>query len=299
MMRCGRSRFASVGVFALAGLMALGAGCRRKAPSGPPAATPSVSLNHAKAPLGSPLEITYRFVVASDAHFDKDYRVMMHVVDSDEEFMWEDDHYPPVPTTKWKAGETVEYMRTVFVPIYPYVGEASIQVGLYSTDTQKRLALSGDDVGQRAYRVGRVQLLPQTENVPTLFKDGWHPAEVADKNAAVEWRWTKKSATLAFKNPGKDAVFYLDLDNPGSVFREPQQVQLSLGGRLLKQFTLKPADRVLEKLPLAAAQLGTAEMAEMQIDVDKSFVPALSTASSNSDPRELGVRVFHAYVDPR
>ncbi len=299
MMRCGRSRLASVGVFALAGLTTISAGCRRKEPSAPAVATPSVSLNHAKAPLGSPLEVTYKFVVANGGHFDKDYRVMMHVVDSDEEFMWADDHNPPVPTTTWKAGETVEYTRTVFVPIYPYVGEASIQVGLYSTDTQKRLALSGDDAGQRAYRVGRLQLLPQTENVPTLFKDGWHPAEVAEKNASVEWQWTKKSATLAFKNPRKDAVFFLDVDNPGSVFHEPQRVQLSLGGRMLTEFTVKPADRVLEKLPLAAAQLGTAETAEIQIDVDKTFVPALITASNNRDTRELGIRVFHAFVDPR
>src|SRR3984893_5864973 len=192
MMRCRRSRLASVGVFALAGLTAFGAGCRRKEASGAPVATQSVSVNLANVPLGSPLEVTYKFVVASDGHFDRDYRVMMHVVDADEEFMWADDHNPPVPTTQWKPGQTVEYTRTVFVPIYPYVGEASIQVGLYSTDTQKRLALSGDDVGQRAYRVGRLQLLPQTENVPTVFKDGWHPAEVAEKNASVEWQWTKK-----------------------------------------------------------------------------------------------------------
>jgi hypothetical protein len=299
MMHCGQSRLASVGVFALAGLTAVGAGCRHKDPPSPPVATPGVSLNHPKAPLGSPLEITYKFVVADGAHLDKDYRVMMHVVDSDEEFMWADDHNPPVPTTQWKAGSTVEYTRTVFVPIYPYVGEASIQIGLYSTDTQKRLALSGDDVGQRAYRVGRLQLLPQTENVSTLFKDGWHPTEVADKNASVEWQWTKKSATIAFKNPKKDAVFYLDVDNPGSVFREPQQVQLSLGGRVVKEFTVRPPDRLLEKLPLTAAQLGTAETVEMQIDVDRSFVPAMITASSNRDPRELGVRVFHAFVDAR
>jgi hypothetical protein len=295
----GRYRHASAGVFALAGLTTLGAACRHKESPGPPVATPSLSLNRPKAPLGSPLEITYRFVVASGAHFDRDYRVMMHVVDSDEEFMWADDHYPPVPTTQWKVGETVEYTRTVFVPIYPYVGNVSIQVGLYSTETHKRLPMSGDDVGQRAYRVARLQLLPQTENVATLFKDGWHPAEVADKNGSVEWQWTKRSATLAFKNPKKDAVFLLDVDNPGSVFREPQQVQLSLGGQVLKQFTVKPADRVLEKVPLAAAQLGTAETVEMQIEVDKTFVPALMTASNNRDPRELGVRVFHAFVDPR
>jgi hypothetical protein len=38
--------------------------------------------------------------------------------------MWTDDHTPPVPTTQWKPGQTVEYTRTVFIPIFPYVGDA-------------------------------------------------------------------------------------------------------------------------------------------------------------------------------
>src|SRR5689334_5379004 len=93
--------------------------CSRKAPPAPPVATPSVTLNHDRAPLGSPLEITYRFVVAPDAKFDEDYRVMMHVVDADEEMIWNDDHNPPVPTREWKPGQTIEYTRTIFVPVYP------------------------------------------------------------------------------------------------------------------------------------------------------------------------------------
>ncbi len=119
-------------------------GCRRKEPDAPPVATPSVALSHDKAPLASPIDITYKFVVANDAHFDQDYRVMMHVVDADEEMIWTDDHNPPVPTSQWKSGQTIEYTRTIFVPVYPYVGEASIQIGLYSTASQKRLPLSGE-----------------------------------------------------------------------------------------------------------------------------------------------------------
>ena len=275
------------------------AACRHKEPAAPPVATPSVALNHDRAPLGSPVDVTYRFVVANDAHFDQDYRVMVHVVDADEEMIFTLDHNPPVPTSQWKPGQTVEYTRTVFIPIYPYVGEASIQVGLYSTVNQKRLPLSGEDVGQRAYKVSKIQLQPQTENVFTLFKDGWHPAEVAEHNATVEWQWTKKDATLAFKNPKKDCLFYLDVDNPGGVFNEPQQVQVSLGGQPIDQFTLSPKEPLLKKIPLTAAQLGASEMAELKIAVDKSYVPAVVPGSNSTDPRELGVRVFHAFVDPR
>jgi hypothetical protein len=272
--------------------------CRRKETPPPPVATPSLTLSHEKAPLGSPLDLHYKFVVANDAHFTEDYRVMVHVVDADEQMIFAFDHNPPVPTSQWKPGQTIEYTKTVFIPIYPYVGEASIQLGLHSTANQRRLPLAGEDAGQRAYKVARIQLQPQTENVFTVFKEGWHSAEVAEHNATVEWQWTKKEATLSFKNPKKDCLFYLDVDNPGSVFNEAQQVKVSLGGQVVDQFTLQPRQPELRKVPLTAAQLGSGDVAELVIAVDKTYVPAVINTSSK-DPRELGVRVFHAFVDPR
>jgi hypothetical protein len=272
--------------------------CRRKEAPAPPMATPSVTVSHEKTPLGSPVDLTYKFVVASDAKFTEDLRVMVHVVDADEELIFAFDHNPPIPTSQWKPGQTIEYTKTVFVPIYPYVGEATIQVGLHSTQTQKRVALAGDDAGQHAYRVAKLQLQPQTENVFTVFKDGWHPGEIAEHNSAVEWQWTKKDATLSFKNPKKDCLFYLDLDNPGSVLNEPQQVKVTLGGEVVDSFTLQPKQPELRKIPLKASRLGDGDVAELVISVDKTYVPAVLVAG-NKDPRELGVRVFHAYIDPR
>ena len=277
----------------------IGSSCRKKDAGAPPVATPTVTINHTRMPLGSPIEITYKFAVANDARFDQDYRVMVHVLDADDEMMWTDDHTPPVPTTQWKPGQTVEYTRTVFVPVYPYVGEATIQLGLYSPANQRRLPLNGQDMGQRAYRVTKIQLLPQTENVFTVFKDGWHSAETGEHNSTVEWQWTKKVATLAFRNPKRDSVFYLDADNPGSVFHEKQQVTVSVDGKPVDQVTITPNERVLRKIPLPAAQLGTADMVELQLAVDKTFVPALVPAANNKDPRELGIRVFHAFVEPK
>jgi hypothetical protein len=178
------------------------------------------------------------------------------------------------------------------------VGEASIQVGLHSTVNQKRMPLAGEDVGQRAYKVARIQLQPQTENVFTVFKEGWHPAEVAEHNATVEWQWTKKAATVTFKNPKKDSVFYFDVDNPGSVFNEPQQVRITMADQVVDEFTLQPKQPELRKVPLKADQLGTGDVSELVVTVDKTYVPAVVNSSSK-DPRELGVRVFHAFVDPR
>jgi len=182
-------------------------GCSRKPPETPALATPSLRFNHDRAPAGSPVEITYKFVVAPDARFNENYRVFVHVLDSDHEVLWFDDHDPPVPTTQWKGGETVEYTRTIFTPIVPYVGDTTVQMGLYSVKDQKRVRLTGEDAGQQAYKVAQLRLLPQTDNLFTVFKDGWHPTETATGNTAIEWQWTKGEATLAFKNPKKDAAF--------------------------------------------------------------------------------------------
>jgi hypothetical protein len=292
------SRSAAPGLAALVLLTSSMASCARKEAAAPPVATPSLTLSHDRAPLGSPIDITYKFVVANDAQFTEDYRVLAHVVDADDELIFTFDHNPPTPTTQWKPGQTVEYTRTEFIPVYPYVGEATIQVGLHSVVNQKRLPLAGEDVGQHAYKVAKLQLQPQTENVFTVYKEGWHPAEVAEHNSTIEWQWTKKDATLSFKNPKKDSTFYFQVDNPGGVFNEAQQVKISLGGQVVDEFTLKPKEPELRKIPLKAAQLGTDDVAELVISVDKTYVPAVVTSSSK-DPRELGVRVFHAFVDPR
>jgi hypothetical protein len=274
------------------------AACRSKEPETPPVATPGVTLKHTRVPAGSVMEITYKFVVADGATIDGDYRVFVHFLGADGDRMWGDDHEPAVPTSTWKPGQTVEYARTVFAPVLPYVGQMTMAIGLYGTGdrAQQRLTLSGEHLGQHAYKVATLDLAPQSENLFTVFKDGWHQAETAEHDAFVEWQWTKQEATLAFRNPGKDALLYLDLDSPGSPF-EAQQVKVTLGGQTVDEFAITPKTRVLRAIKLPAGAMGTAETADLHIAVDKTFVPA--QAGKGKDERTLGVRVFHAFVDPR
>jgi len=103
---------------------------------------------------------------------------------------------------------------------------------------------------------------------------------------------------VTFKNPKKDSVFYFDVDNPGSVFNEPQQVRITMNQQVVDEFTLQPKQPELRKIPLKADLLGTGDVSELVVTVDKTYVPAV-VMSSSKDPRELGVRVFHAFVDPR
>lgn len=273
------------------------AACGPKGDGETPLAAASATLSTARVPLGSPIGITYRFQVAPGARLAKDFRVLVHFLDADEEMMWADDHMPPVPTSAWKAGQVVEYTRTLFVPLYPYVGEAAVVVGLYDPSTGARVPLSGEAVGQREYRVARLRLQPQTDNIFLAYLEGWHGPETAVDNPAVEWQWTKREAVLRFRNPRKNAAFYLHYDGQPSMFDSPQTVTVSLRDEVIDTFQVAGAEEAIRKVDLKAAQFGAEDVVVCRISVDKTFVPSVVKPGSK-DTRELGIRVFHAFVEP-
>ena len=281
----------------MTGLAVTLVGCGQAEDTTPPVGTLQVTLSRSKVALGSPVEVAYKFTAAADAPNLGSRRVFVHFLDADEELMWTDDHEPPTPTAEWKAGQTVEYSRTMFVPSYPYVGAAMVVAGLYSPGNNDRLKLSNADRGDRSYKVVDFELLPQTENIFVIFKDGWHPAEVAPEGAGrTEWQWTKKEATLAFRNPKRDVVLYLQVDNPAAGPNTAQQLTISVGDQVVTVVPLSAQDAPVRTYQIAAAQLGQGEMVEMKFGADKTFVPALDPAMKSGDPRELGVRVFHAFI---
>jgi hypothetical protein len=271
--------------------VATGIACGR---SERPVASPAATTNRQRAPLGSPLDVTYRFQVAPDARIDGDYRVLVHFVDADDELMWTDDHDPPTPTSQWKPGQVIEYTRTLFIPVYPYLGQATIQMGLYDPRSGRRLRLSGRDTGQKAYTVASIELQPQSEALFLVYGDGWHEQEISPSNALEEWRWTKQAARVSFRNPQRDVVIYLDADGRTDVFDAPPQVSLRVGDQVVDTFALKDNSRFLRRTRVGAATLGTGEMVDMILAVDRTFVPA---AHGGNDRRELGLRVYHLFVE--
>ena len=283
-------------------LIAAAAGACAGGDAGPPVATPTVVLSSRDVAIGSPVEMTYRFAVAPDAPaFGEDYWVFVHFIDTNGELMWTDDHQPPTPIRQWTPGSTIEYQRTMFIPKFPYVGDTQVAVGLFSPASGDRLPLAGENDGQRAYRVAAFNLRLPTDNLFVIFRDGWHATEAGGESASREWQWSRKEATLAFRNPQRDIRFYLEADQPGvAVFAEPQRVELRIGGAVVDSFSPPPGGAVeIRRIDIPASRLGTAETVEMTVAVDRTFVPAEVPALKSSDARELGIRVFRAYVQPR
>ena len=292
-------RFASSAILAVAALFA--PACST-ADSAPPVATIALAVSKPSVAIGSPLDLKYRFDVAPNATIPGDYRVFVHVLDDRGAQMWTDDHDPPKPTSTWRGGETVEYTRTRFIPSFPFLGPATIVAGLYRDND--RLPLQGRDPadresGTRAYVVANLEILPQIDNLTPWRKSGWHPVEFAPSNPALDWEWTEKLATLSFKNPKKDVTFYLEYDARPDIFGDkPQQVDIMIGGQTVHSFSASEKDVALLRIPISAAQLGTGEMTELLLGVDRTFVPA-QQAGGGRDSRELGIRVYHTFVEVR
>jgi hypothetical protein len=75
-------------------------------------------------------------------------------------------------------------------------------------------------------------------------------------------------------------------------------VSVQLHGESIDSFQVTNAQDDIRRIAIKAAQFGNEDLVEIRLVVDKTFFPALVTKGSR-DPRELGIRVYHAYVDPQ
>jgi hypothetical protein len=284
-------------VAALAGALLLPA-CSRRKPAVVNPIVPAIKINRVKAPLGSALEITYTWTVEPGAKkLDQNYWALVHFLDNHEVMLFSDDHQPEPPPSTWEPGKTYSYTRTRFVPIYPYVGEVEVRMGLYPYPGRgERPALKGEDRGFREYKVATMELLPQTENIFLVYKDGWHNPETHPENPSVERTWTKKEALVSFKNPKKDVIVYLEGDTCVKCFPATPELTLSVGNNVGLRFPIEGPQVYLKKVRVKAADLGADEWTDLRLSMSESFVPKNLSPPLNNDDRELGLDVYHLYV---
>jgi len=283
-------------VLALIPLASLSGACKRK-PAEVNDVTPSVAFNRPRAPLGSAVEVTYTWTTGpAFKPLKQDYRALAHVLDTHKVVLFTDDHTPVPPSSTWEPNKTYTYQRTVFIPVYPYVGPGQVVMGLYPTTGKgERVAMKGEDVALRAYKVATLELLPQTENIFLVCKEGWHNPESAPHNPSLERTWTKKDALVSFKNPRKDIVIYVEADTNKNAFDVPPVLTLSVGNKVGATMPIENSEVFLRKVRVKAADLGTDEWVDLRLSMNQSFVPKLKGVNTHDD-RELGVMVYHLYV---
>jgi len=275
--------------------LTLAPACDRKKPAEINPIVPKIEVNRTRAPLGSAIEITYTWTLESGAKkLDQDYRALVHFLDSHQVMLFDDDHVPQPPPSQWEPGKTYTYKRTRFIPVYPYVGEVEVRMGLYPTAGRgERVALKGDDAGMQEYRVAKLELLPQTENIFLVYKDGWHNPESSTQNPSLEQQWTKKDALVSFKNPHADIVVYLEADTNAKAIESPE-LTLTVGKAQVK-IPFPDSELMLKRIKVKGDDLGTEEWTDLSLSMNQSFVPKEKGVNATDD-RELGLRVTHLFV---
>ena len=241
---------------------------------------------HAR-PAGSPLEITYKFVVAR-----REVRRGLprlrprgrHRRRADVDRRSQSAGADP----QWKPGQTVEYTRTIFVPVFPYVGDAAIQVGLHSTKDQRRVPLAGEDVGQQ-----RLHASPGSSSCrrprtcsPCSRTAGTRPNRGQRSRARMAVDQEGGDARVQEPEEGRRASISIWTARAANCTDAAGTGQL--GGQTVETFTLRPDERVLHKVKLPAALMGDGRLAELQIAVDKTFVPAVVIRRLEQRPARAG-----------
>ena len=293
-MQLGRSGWRILVAVAVLAIIPALNGCRRRKPAELNDIVPSFTVNRPRAPLGSAVEITYSWKVEPSAKkLGKDYKALVHFLDSHGVMLFDDDHMPTPATTAWEPGKTYSYTLTKFIPIYPYVGESDVRMGLYRD--RERVALKAEDAGMQEYKVGKIELLPQTENIFLVYKDGWHNPESRTDNPGLEVTWTKKDALVSFKNPKKDVIVYLEADTNSKAFDAPPVLTVAVAGKTGLVVPIESSEVFLKKIRVKAADLGNEEWLDLRLSMNQSFVPKLKGVNATDD-RELGLMVYHLYV---
>jgi hypothetical protein len=242
------------------------------------------------------VDARYQFTVAADASpLPPDQTVFVHLLDEDGELLWGDDHRPAVPSDQWKPGQQIVYERPIAIPRGLGTAHLHLHVGLYGP-SGARLALRGDDdAGNYSYRVATLQTLPPGVEPQAVFAEGWSHVEIPDNTGTGEWHWSEQRGIIRMRNPRRASTFVLDVDQPVTSLPEPQKVEIRIGETILDAFIVTPGQRQLRRVPVSAGTLGNDDVLSLELAVDSTFVPA-AVQPGSADRRELGVRVFYAYL---
>jgi hypothetical protein len=223
----------------------------------------------------------------------KDYTVYAHFWHGDN-LLFQDDHVPPVPTSKWEPGQEYKYQRKVFIPSFidefdpSFKGEEQLRlsIGLYNPYDR-----TGDS--KREVLTSRLKILPPPPDTPEIiYETGWYDQEI-DPNAPLKkWRWTGPEARCIVDNPHRDALLVIR----GGVNKDiiaDQKVTIKVNDLVLDEFI--PDEITFEKsYPVKKEMLGDKDEFSLSIAVDKTFMPS-KVFPQNKDERELGCQVAFVY----
>jgi hypothetical protein len=243
---------------------------------------------------GEPLDIGFAWTMANEFEAPADdYQVFVHMIDQDGNILLQDDHYPPQPTSQWRAGQAEEYRHWYDPPDSLQAEYLDFVIGLYSLDSRVRVRDPGGNWTE-GVQLHRITVRADDVSGIPLYMEGWHPPEQQPDPGVREWRWSEETSRAVFTNPRRDAVLHLRAHGP---FDEvgTQTVVLRIGDGTVANIDVSSADEFLERIAIPAAAMGENEWVELNLEVTPVMVPKEIEASSMDD-RQLGLQVFSMYL---
>jgi hypothetical protein len=239
-------------------------------------------------------EVQYKWKTASDfAKIGSEYTVFVHFWHKNN-LLFQDDHTPVVPTTKWEPGKEYTYVRKVYIPAFidefdpEFKGEESLRmsVGFYSP--YDRSGKSKMEVMEK-----KLTVVPPPPDTPEIiYENGWYDQEINPDAFLKQWRWTAKEAVCVIDNPRRDALLVIK----GGVNLDAlknQKVIFRLNDFVLDEFA--PQESFFEKsYNIKKEMLGDKDEFRLVVATDQTFIPA-KLDSKSKDERELGMQISFIY----
>ncbi len=225
---------------------------------------------------------------------------MVHFLDADEEQLWTDDHDP--------GGADVAVEARARPSSTP--GRCSFR---FSRTWDRRPSTWGCT---RAAMGAGIRCAARRRGSDRTRSGRWNwcpdrrtpSSSTRTAGTTRRWRGTtppssgngpSRQATLSFRNPKRDATFYLHLDGRPDLLASRCRCRCAWGNRRLTRSRSTPGRRSSGRSPSPRRSSAKPTSVDVTIEVSQTFVPSLVPAAQSNDARELGVRVFHAYIEPK
>ncbi|MDH7512685.1 MAG: hypothetical protein QHH14_07050 [Clostridiales bacterium] len=255
-----------------------------------------LTLDFSESPLTDNLMTDIRYTWKTSADFvrvSKDYYAYVHFWHGNN-LLFQDDHVPSVPTSKWEPGKVYSYERKIYIPSFidefdpSFKGEETLKmsVGFYNPYDR-----SGES--KREILVKKLKFLPPPPDTPEIiYESGWYDLEIDPESHLKQWRWTSEEARCLIDNPRRDARLVIR----GQVNKEAtpnQKVTFKINDQAFDE--LIGVDGYFEKSYTITKEMLTDEDEfYLVIACDQTFVPAEAFPPSRDD-RKLGIQVSLIY----
>lgn len=256
----------------------------------------NLDISFSEKQLSDNLITDLNFKWSTDDEFlkvNRDYMVFVHFWHGNN-LLFQDDHFPEIPTSKWETGKEYTYSRRIYIPTFidefdpDFKGEEilNVSIGLYSPY---------DRSGKAKWQIldNKFKVIPPPLDTPTIiYEDGWYDLEINPETYLKQWRWTQKEARCIIDNPYRDALLVIKGGSIREVLKN-QKVIFKINDLTLDEFI--PEESYFEKsYNIKKEMLGKEEEFYLTITTDKTFIPAKDIPNS-SDSRELSIQISFIY----